>query len=177
MRRGHTIPTFAGAVLAGLAILVAVSASCQTPKQVQNKMVPLVSDTCPNVYAGDRISVDWNPNFDPIWPVTGLRALGLTFAPVTGDGGTLVRNHLDLGGRRTLQRISPLGNGFFHVEITVGGAHIPMGTYRLLESRAIPELDPDFKGPLPEMTRSPVDERYCFTFLGPQASHSAQPGD
>jgi hypothetical protein len=177
MRRGHTISTFAGAVLAGLATLGGVSTSCQAPKPALTKVVPLVSDTCPNVYMGDKISVDWNPDFDPIWPVTGLRALGLTFAPVTGDGETLVRNHLDLGGRRTQQHISPLGNGFFHVEIAVGGGHIPIGTYRLMEAGAIPELDPDFKGPLPEMTRSPVEERYCFTFLGPRASHLLEPGD
>jgi hypothetical protein len=172
LRHGQTIPAYVKVLLAGFALLAAASCRAQT----QATAVPLVSDTCPNVTAGQSISLDWNPLFDPAWPVTGLREVGLTFSPVAADGVSMRRGgELHLGTRHTATNISPLGNGFFHIELRLSGSRIPPGTYRLVRAQAIPEVDPEFKGPLPEMTRSPVEERYCITVIPSQVSQSPQP--
>jgi len=176
VKHGQTIPAHARVLLAGAALLCMAGASCQA--QSQATTVPLVSDTCPNVSLGQSISLDWNPVFDPSWPVTSLRDVGLTFSPVEEDGVSVRRRtELRLGARRTARTISPLGNGFFHVAVRLSGSRISPGTYRLVDVRAIPEVDSDFKGPLPEMTRSPVEARYCITVIRPQSSQSPQPGN
>jgi hypothetical protein len=166
LKHGQTILASVKALLSGVALLGLAAASCQA----QATAVPLVSDACPNVSVGQSISLDWNPVFDPSWPVTGLRGFDLTFSPVAEDGVGLRRMGLRLGAHHTAANISPLGNGFFHIEVKLTGSRIPLGKYRLVSAHAAPELDSDFKGQLPEMTRSPVEERYCITVIRSQSS-------
>jgi hypothetical protein len=176
LRHGQTIAAYAGVLLAGFALLGSAGSSCHA--QMRATTISLVSDTCPNVIAGQSISLDWNPLFDPVWPVTGLRDFGLTFSAVAEDGvGVRRGGELHLGARHTAMNISPLGNGFFHIELRLSASRIPPGTYRLTDAHAIPDLDPDFKGSLPAMTRSPVEERYCITVIPSPSSQSPQPGN
>ena len=176
LRHGLIIPAYVKLLLAGFVLLGSIMASCQA--QTQATTVSLVSDTCPNVIAGQSISLDWNPLFDPAWPVTSLHDFGLTFSPVAANGVSVKRGaELYLGARHTAKSISSLGNGFFHIELRLRGLRIPPGTYRLVNAHAVPEVNPDFKGPLPEMTRSPVEERYCITVIPSQSSQSPQPGN
>ena len=182
MNRGRTASTRLRAILGGLALLAAASVCAQAPKPDGFRAIPLVADSCPNVQIGDRVSLDWNPNFDPIWPVTDLRGFRLTFAAVADDGVNLKQTYLILDSRSTPSEISPLGNGFFHIEITVSPRStttkvIRPGNYRLVRAGAIATLDPNYAGELPQMTNSPVGERYCITVARPAASQSPQPRD
>ncbi len=173
MTHGRKISTHTKALVCGLALLTVVCAVPQMPKPAQSRTVPLVSDTCPTVRIGDRVSLDWNSLFDPIWPVTGLRDFGLTFAAVADDGVNLTQQQLRLRMRRTTASVTPLGNDFFHIEIGVSNASkkpIPPGTYRLVGAIAVPGVVPEYTGELPKMTRSPVDERYCVTVVNPLPS-------
>jgi hypothetical protein len=138
--------------------------------------VPLVSDACPTVQTGDAVSLDWNPAFDPIWPVTGLRSFELRFAAVLENGVTVgSRPTALLGGRGVTVNISSIGNGFFHIEIPVSRGVQP-GVYHLVEARAIAQLPPDYNGPNPTMTVSPVRERYCITVVSAAPSQEPPPG-
>lgn len=176
MNHGRTISTQAKTFLGVLSLLAVVCASSQTPRPAQSRTVPLVSDTCPTVHLGDRISLDWNPIFDPTGPVTGLRGFGLTFAGVAEDGVNLKRQELFLGGRHTPVSISPLANGYFHLEFLVNMRSIQPGTYRLVRANAIADVVPDYTEQPPQMTNSPADERYCIIVAGSPASPSPQPG-
>jgi hypothetical protein len=128
------------------------------------------------VRIGDSVSLDWNPLFDPIWPVTGLRGFSLKFVPVADDGVSLKKGELILRPGDTPTTISPLGNGYFHLEFTVKMKAIHPGTYRLVRADATADVNPDYAGQPPQMTNSPVGERYCITVVGPTASQSPQPG-
>jgi hypothetical protein len=173
---GRITSTRAKVLFGVLSLLAAVSASSQAPQvTAQPRTVPLVSDTCPSVRIGDSVSLDLNPLFDPIWPVTGLRGFALTFAPVAEDGVHLKRGELSLRTGNTPLSISPLGNGFFHLELTVSMKRIQPGTYRLIRANATAEVVPDYAGE-PQMTRSPVEERYCITVVAPQNPQSPQSG-
>jgi hypothetical protein len=173
---GRTISTHARNFLGGLSLLAVVCAHAQAPQPAQPRTVPLVSDTCPSVRIGDRVSLDWNPLFDPEWPVAGLHAFVLRFARMTEDGAVdSKQEQLRLGAQQPPASISPLGNGYFHVEFTVFMKPIRHGTYRLVRADAAAEVDPDYANQAPQMTRSPVDERYCFTVVGPATSQSPQP--
>ncbi len=176
MNHGRKISARARTVLGGFGLLVLACASAQAPQASQPRTVPLVSDTCPSVRVGDSISLDWNPDFDPIWPVTGLRDFYLTFAGVADDGVHLARRELDLDMRHAPTRISALGNGFFHIEFTVDGRSISPGIYRLVRANANAEVVQDYAGGPPRMTLSPVDGRYCITVVGPQAPQPPPPG-
>jgi hypothetical protein len=169
-------------VLGSLALLVVSSVYAQAPKPPEFRTVPLVTDSCPSVRIGDRVSLDWNPNFEPIWPVTGLSGFGLTFAAVADDGVHLKQTGLILDSRYTPSEISPLGNGFFHIEITMRPRsmttrNIRPGTYRLVKARAIAALDPSYTGGSPQMTSSPVEERYCITVVGLSSSLTSKLGE
>lgn len=175
MNYGRTISTHAMSFLGGLSLLAVVCAQAQAPQSAQSRTVPLVSDTCPNVRIGDRVSLDWNPLFDPEWPATGLHAFVLRFARMTEDGVDLKQEQLRLGAQQTQTSISPLGNGYFHVEFTVYMKPVRPGTYRLVRADAVAEVDSDYAEQAPQMTRSPVDERYCFTVVDPATSPSPVP--
>ncbi len=185
MNSGRTASKHWRTILSGLALLAVTSVCAQAPKPASYRTIPLVSDSCTSVRIGDRVSLDWNPNFDPIWPVTGLSGFGLTFAAVADDGVNLKQlsrqTSLILESRYTPSEITPLGNGFFHIEITVSPRimttnMIRPGTYRLVRARAIAALDPSYTGGLPRMMNSPVEERYCITVLRLSSSPSPKPG-
>jgi hypothetical protein len=173
---GRTISTPAKTFLGGLSLLAVVSAFSQTQTPAQSRVVPLVSNACPSVRIGDSVSLDWNPLFDPIWPVTGLRGFGLRFAPVAADGSTLKKGELLLRPGESATRISPLENGYFHLEFTVNLKTSRPGTYRLVGANAAAEVVPDYAEQPPRMTNSPVDQRYCFTVVGSPALQSPQTG-
>ena len=170
------ISTCAKTVLGGLSLLVFVCASAQAPKPSVPSTVPLVSDTCPSVHIGDSISLDWNPNFDPAWPVTGLRSFGLTLAGVAEDGVSLKRQELNLGARHTPTKISPLGNGFYRIEFQLNTRSIEPGKYRLVRAMAMAEVVSEYTEQPPQMTSSPVNERYCISVVWSPVSQSPQPG-
>lgn len=154
-----------------LGALLLTQATAQTPPvgnqtgQVQHATVQLVSDTCPVVHGGDRIAFDWNPVFDPEGPVLGVGVVSLQFGRQEEDGVNLLpRSIYTLGGRKTASTATATANGFYHVEITVPGArNLQPGIYRLVNARANVQVEPDYQGPAPHMTQSPVDDRYCFT--------------
>jgi len=179
---GRTASTRQRRMLVGLALLAATSICAQVPLSTESRTIQLASDSCQAVQIGDKISLDWNPNFDPSWPVTDLRGLGLTFAAVAEDGVNLKQTRLILDSRYTHSNISPLGNGFFHVAITVRPRSkttrvIRPGTYRLVKARAIAALDTSYTGGPPQMTSSPVEARYCITILRSSSSASPKSGD
>lgn len=177
MTHRPTIATRARAVLGGLSLLAMACTLSPAQSPAHPKTIPLVSDTCPEVHPGDSVSLDVNPLFDPIWPVTGLRNFGLTFAKLADDGVHLTRENLFAGGRHSSASISALGTGYFHIEVTVPASRsIEPGVYNLVDATASADVVPDYTGPPPQMTSSPVDQRYCITVVGSSASPPSQPG-
>lgn len=155
-----------------LSVLLLTQATAQTPAagnqtapKVQGATVQLVSDVCPVVHAGDRIAFDWNPVFDPEGPVLGVGKVNLQFGRQEENGVNLLpRAVYSLGARKTPTSATATANGFYHVEITVPGERIlPPGIYHLVDARVNAQVEPDYQGPAPQMTQSPVDSRYCFT--------------
>ncbi len=146
----------------------AISAS--SPRVAGSRTVPLVSDMCPQVRAGDWISLDWNPLFDPEWPVTGLRYMRLRFSLLDDDGvhfqpqGARV-----LGGEVSRVRVVPMANGFYHAEFVISKGIAP-GVYRLTQTAVRAKVERDYTGQPPQMTVSPVDSRYCITVVAPLQS-------
>lgn len=137
------------------------------------KVTALTSDACPEVHVGEMVSFDFNPVFDPVWPVTGLRMVNLNFARVAEDGVSLEHPSVFAGTRHTVTRVSSIGNGFFHVEAMIGRA--APGQYRLVDVHAFAALLEEYRGsgPEPEMTISPVSQRYCITVVAPIAPATA----
>ena len=132
----------------------------------QPKVVPLQSDNCPVVYGGDKIAFDWNPVFDPEWAVTGINLARLQFARLDDDGVHLqaTRSLYTLGGRSSRALVTALANGFYHLELTVrSGRATKPGVYRLVKARMNARVEEDYQGPAPQMTRSPVESRFCIT--------------
>jgi len=177
VNHGSTVSARAKSIAGVLSLLAMVCALSQAQPPAQSRTVPLVSDTCPEVHPGDKISLDSNPLFDPIWPVTGLRGFGLTFAKLADDGVHLTRNELLMGGRHSGVSIAALGNGYFHIEMTVPPKRfIKPGTYVLVGATANADVVPDYADQPPQMTASPVEERYCVTIVKSPASLPSQPG-
>ncbi len=132
----------------------------------QPEVVPLESDACPVVYGGDKIAFDWNPVFDPEWAVTGVNLARLQFARLDEDGVHLqaARSLYTLGGRSSRAIVTALANGFYHVELTVkSGRATKPGVYRLVRAGMNARVEQDYNGPAPQMTRSPVESRFCIT--------------
>ena len=159
-----------GMWLAAVALLAAPTlALAQQPAgAAAPKAVALVPDACPAVQPGGRIALDWNPIFDPSWEASGLFSFHLFFSELDEYGV----NVMDQGPRfvastqRTPGAISDVGNGFYHIELTIPrNAHA--GTFRLVGALARAELDPGYKDgmPWPSMTNSPVQARFCVTVV------------
>jgi hypothetical protein len=149
-----------------LALPVAPAQTRGDKPATQPEVVPLQSDTCPVVYGGDKISFDWNPDFDPEWAVTGINLAKLQFARLDEDGVRLqaTRSSYTLGGRTSPAIVTALANGFYHVELTVqSGRATKPGVYRLVKARMNARVEEDYNGPKPQMTRSPVESRFCIT--------------
>jgi len=158
----------APAVLLSL-LLALPAASAQTPAEkpaTQPEVVPLESDTCPVVYGGDKIAFDWSPVFDPEWAVTGIKLARLQFARLGDDGVQLqaTRGLYTVGGRASPAMVTAIANGFYHVELTIASGRKPKpGVYRLVNARMSARVEEDYNGPTPQMTRSPVESRFCIT--------------
>jgi hypothetical protein len=163
-------------LIGGLSLLASVCAPAQAPQDSAAspvapvaQSVPLVSGACPSVPQGGVISLDWNPGFDPSYPVTGLKFTRLVFQHLREDGVTLnppSRLVLETSHRGT---ITDIGNGYFHIE-----SHLPTmtrpGTYHLVGAAGSPALLPDYQGEAPKMTVSPVRESYCITIVDRRGS-------
>jgi hypothetical protein len=164
MRTSRNAPA---ALLFLLLALPAVPAQARGDKPTaQPEVVPLQSDACPVVYGGDKIAFDWNPVFDPEWAVTGIDFARLQFARLDEDGVQLqaARRLYTLGGRTSQAIVTTLPNGFYHVELTVqSGRATKPGVYRLVRARMNARVEEDYNGPAPQMTRSPVESRFCIT--------------
>jgi hypothetical protein len=168
------------ALIGGLSLLAFVCASAQAPQDSAAvpaasplQPVPLVSGACPSVPQGGVISLDWNPGFDPSYPVTGLKFTRLVFQYLREDGVTLnpaSRLVLDTGHRGMMTAI---GNGYFHIESRLSPMTRP-GTYHLVRAQSSPQLLPDYQGDAPQMTVSPVRESYCITVV-PRAQTQSPP--
>jgi len=124
----------------------------------------MVSGQCPAVHAGDWISLDWNPAFDSTAAVTGVKNVALTFVGTLEDGVTVNPRHTLFLPRSADHKISPLGNGYVHIESPLPVTLDP-GVYHLVEAYANPELRPDYKGETPKPTVSPAREHLCITVL------------
>jgi hypothetical protein len=181
MRSQRTVHSRAArniALFSALSLLMPVVRAQTSEDKVapQPKVTALMSDACPAVHVGEMVSFDFNPVFDPIWPVTGLRMVNLNFARVAEDGVSLERPSVFVGTRHTVARVSSIGNGFFHVEAMIGRA--APGEYRLVDVHAFAAVPEEYResGPEPEMTVSPVSERYCITVVAstPPATASTQ---
>ena len=163
----------AGIRRAPAALLLLLLALSAVPAQslgdrpaTQPEVVPLQSDTCPVVHGGDKITFDWNPAFDPEWAVTGINLAKLQFARLDEDGVQLQaeRGLYTLGGRSSRAIVTALGNGFYHVELTIQSSRATKpGVYRLVKARMNARVEEDYTGPTPQMTHSPVESRFCIT--------------
>ena len=173
MNLGHATPIRRNAIIGSLTLLLCLGASAQTlpagpqatPAPPAHRTVALVSDACPVVHPGDFATLDWNPGFDPDGDVTGLRTASLSFAGLEEDGITIrSRPSFVLGGRGAAVVASPIGNGYFHIEVAVFPRLHP-GVYHLIGAQATPTLFPEYQGPTPRMTVSPVSQRFCITVV------------
>jgi hypothetical protein len=170
-----------GKWLAAVALLAApIWAQVQQPPGAAvPQVVALVSDACPTVQLGGRIALDWNPNFDPPGEVSGLRSFEMVFKRLDDYGVNVMDQGPMLIARtvRTRGAITPLGNGFYHIEMTIPrNAHA--GAFRLVVAHARAEVFPEYKDslPWPFMTNSPVQTRLCVTVLPatPQPAHDGR---
>lgn len=169
-----------------LAAAVLLAGSCwveaqtgPTSEKAQNaapKAVALVSDACPAVQRGGRIALDWNPNFDNEGEVSGLHSFEMIFRKLDEYGVNVMEKGLmfTASTMHTAGAITPLGNGFYHIELTVARDARP-GVYRLVVARASAEVYPEYKNipPWPAMTDSPVRTRLCVTVLPPPSTEAA----
>ena len=172
-----------------LGVLAFACASAQAPqtetpsvatKRQLSHTIALVSDSCPQVHGGDHVALDWNPGFDHPGAVTGLRGFSLIVARLRDDGTVgKIRTTLSGGGKSHPAVASSLGNGYYHIEIQLPTT-MHEGIYLLVDAEAIPEVLPEYEHePRPQMTVSPVRERFCITVVPhspPPPSTSTQPG-
>lgn len=162
------------AVLGGFVLLTSCSmaqvpaaSAPHTLHAVNPRTVPLISDACPPVRPGDKVSLDWNPGFEHPGAVQGLGNFSLRFGRVGSNGVTvqLVRPLL-LHELASAQHFTSIGNGFFHIELTVPVRAVP-GEYHIIGASALALTIPDYQGPELLMTNSPADARFCITVLPP----------
>lgn len=168
MQIGRKCPPVVFHSLSALAILLMLQTATQA--QSPSKTVPLASDSCPVVHNGDRLAFEWNPAFDPEYPVTGVAAVNLQFARLLSDGVNAQRRpSLELHSKNTHTSITAIGNGFYRFEVTVrSDRRTQMGVYRLASAKISAQAEEDYRGPKPQMTQSPVESRYCITLQSGQ---------
>jgi len=163
------------AALVGLSLISMVCAFAQSPQTsgtqppfaAQPRTIPLVSDACPAVRRGDKVSLDWNPGFEHPGMVEGLRVFNLRFGRVAANGVTVqLLPAIRLGGLGSALPINPIGNGYFHIELSIPAGTTP-GEYHLIDATADAKPLPEYQGPSLPMTNSPVRERFCITIVQP----------
>lgn len=171
-----------GTCLAAVALLTTPAwAQAQQPSgPAVTKAVALVSDACPAVQPGGRLALDWNPNFDPAGEVSGLHSFELIFRKLDEYGVNVLEQGpmFAASTAHTRGAIAPLGNGFYHIELTIP-RRVHAGAFRLVAARATADVYPEYKNspPWPLMTDSPVHTRLCVTVLPPAASRPTTPGN
>ena len=153
--------------------LLAVSAYAQTPqasgkdllRASDSHTVQLASDACPVVRPGDMVSLDWNPDFEYSGMVTGLANVGLRFGRVGGNAVTVQQvRALILRELASGQHFTPVGNGYFHIELSVPQRVSP-GEYHLIGASSYALTLPEYRGSALTMNNSPLSARYCFTVV------------
>jgi len=143
-------------------------ASAQMPAESSQTVPPrvsvsLASDACPVVHARQSISLDWNPGFEHLGAITGIRTFRLTFGALAENGLTVRKKAPQvLGGRDQQFTAAATQNGYFHFEVSVPRTLAP-GEYHLIGAEAIATALPEYQGPAIQMTNSPVAARLCFT--------------
>lgn len=125
------------------------------------RIVPLVSDICSVVRAGDKVSLDWNPGFEHSGSVIGLRSFTLIFDTAGGAFSHASPRGYQAGPWGSVPNATPIGNGFYHVVVAL--PRMAPGTYQLVNARASAQMIQSYNGPPSQMTVSPVRERYCIT--------------
>jgi hypothetical protein len=169
------------AIFIGLPLLVLGQApqaetNASVPQTTLSRAVPLVSDTCPVVHAGDSLTLEWNPGFEQPWAVTGVNSITLGFAPLeNNDAPVHLRSVFELQGKSVAVNDLTSTNGYFHLEISVS-RKIPPGVYRLVNARVRVKVLPNYDGPSPVMTVSPARDRFCITVVRSSTPPSLQPG-
>jgi hypothetical protein len=161
------------ATLSGIIVSSAVTApsQLQTAHAAKPHVATLVSDACPVVHSGDKISLDWNPGFEHPGIVEGLRVINLRFGRLAANGVTVQQvPAIRLGGLGASLPITPIGNGYFHIELTIPAGAVP-GEYHLIDASADAKPVAEYQGPNLLMTNSPVRERYCITVVPATPPH------
>jgi hypothetical protein len=153
-------------MIAGALLLLALSYLCapaQRPRRLS--AVPLTANACPVVHSGEEIEFEWNPLFDPEWPVKGVGGVNLFFGREEEFSGSYVEKpEYQLGGPNQTVRITATVNGNYRIAFPVTVQRsFPAGVYHLLHARFVAQIEDDYHGPAPKMMHSPVDEHYCFT--------------
>lgn len=171
------------AVVGGFGLL-AVCALAQAPQASgpnnlhtsESRTVPLMSDACPAVHPGGKVSLELNPGFEYPGVVVGLGNFYLFFGRLVDDS-VIVRQvrPLRMGGVATNIQVTSIGNGYFHIELPIP-AHVAPGEYHLINATTVAKVLPEYQGPTLTMTVSPVRERYCITVVSPTASQTPLPG-
>ena len=170
MNHGHRDTTRTIAALGGLSLLSMACALAQAGGRyplsaAQPHTVPLLSDACPAVRSGDKISLDWNPGFEHPGMVEGLRVINLRFGRISANGVTVQQlPAIRLGGLGAALPVTSIGNGYFHIELRIPAGAAP-GEYHLIDATADAKTLPEYQGPSLPMTNSPVRERFCITIV------------
>lgn len=159
------------ALFVGLLSSGSMALQCQQAAGPSPAGVPLVPGSCAIVHNTDRISLDWNPGFDPAEEIAELRGFSLTFAFRSDDvQRELYRVGLELGGRKSPPKIVPMANGFYHLEFSLPPRLSP-GMYQLMDAHAGALSRSEYHGEI-KMTASPVREHFCITVVTSQVPQS-----
>ena len=169
-------------IACGVGLLAFACASAQVPQteappapamRPLPRAVSLVSNSCPEIHNGDRIALDWNPGFDHLGPVTGLKTFSVTLAPLM-ENGVIGRSRITFSaGGKGHPVGAPLGNGYYHIEIPMS-TMIAEGAYRVIDADAVAEVMPQYeRDPPPQMTVSPAQERFCINVVANSRSQSS----
>lgn len=165
--------TLGGIGLLALCCVLAQSQQVQSVKQATTPAhaVPLLSGACPTVGAGESVSLEWNPGFDPSRAVAGLRGVSLRFQVAAEDPVPTTASLRSMLLRSSEERTASNGNGYFHITVPIPPRTMP-GVYHLIDAHATPRVLEEYHGQTPQMTISPVRELYCITVIRPPAPTS-----
>ena len=150
-------------------VCASLAATAQAPLEVSSlaeTAVALNTESCPTVSPLSLVSLDWNPGFEHESAVAGINHFGLVFARVAADGVTVISHPNGAYPRYIARSVSATAtaNGYYHVEFRFSNAP-PPGLYRVVDAGITAELQPEYRGPAPQMTVSPARDRLCVTVV------------